>query len=384
MKTLKNLPVPQDTDLTKFPEGQIKNETETEQGTPVVREIYGDLLVNVYAILKDAGITPNQQEDSEVNGYQLLQALKKLTNSLNDIEQVISLSGTNWDIPLNIDKLPNKYVLFARMADAYDPAVNYTVSGTGNNSFTLSSPTGFKASDEVVMVLDQSGVRVYAISAISGTSTSGVFPVFGNPLSYNDNDTLYYEADGHIFSDQPFTKSLQQQIRLTTGNTTLYVNEIFVIQNKVLCVAFDTANDDYRIFEFPLSDLDSPVEVTVSGKTLAPGANKNPYFYTDGTYVYITNDSGNSDNDYELDKYVYADSELAFVQTNNLDQSFTKSTNVVIQNENPIVFVDGILSRYSGGNRTVLGQFNGVAGIIFNYKNEIYYTNGEVAKKWTV
>jgi len=389
MKILKNLPVPQDTDLSKWPFGQLKNETETEPGTPVVREIYGDLLVNMYKLLQDAGITPNGQEDSEENGYQILQAFKKFANELNDIEQVAGLSGTEWDLGLNLDKLPNKYVVFARMAEAYDKNQVYTIKGTGENQYSFTSPTGFGASDEVLIVLDQAGVRCYSFSTVSGVvSAGGVFPTFGNPVAYNDTDTLYYESDGSILTDFPSITILQQNIRVATGLSTFYVNEILVLKTKAFCVAFDTAAVKYRFFQFALTDLDTPQELTVSGLVMTEGIDNEPYIFTDGDYIYMTNSSNRSTDDFEMDKFAYdtAAGTLTFSQTISLDTGYFKTTNTVISDGNLVTFVDGNLVRnsLSNGTATSLGQFNTLIGIIFSFTNQVYYTNGEVAKKWNV
>ena len=48
MRTIRDLPIVQDGNNTLFPDGQIKNETATDPGTPVVREIYGDVITNIY------------------------------------------------------------------------------------------------------------------------------------------------------------------------------------------------------------------------------------------------------------------------------------------------------------------------------------------------
>lgn len=390
MKILKNLPVPQDTDTSKWPFGQIKNQTETEPGTPVVREIYGDLLVNMYKLLQDAGITPNGQEDSEENGYQILQAFKKFVNELNDIEQVASLTGTKWGINLDIDKLPNKYVLFARMSEAYDKNQTYTFKGTGTDEYSFTSPTGFNASDEVLIVLDQSGVRAYSFATVSGvvSESGGLFPSFGDPLAYNDSETFYYQSEGSILTDTPTIKGLQQFIRLETGVSTLYVNEMLVLKAHVFCVAFDTAAVKYRFFQFSLADLESPAEVSVNGVTMTEGTDNSPYIFTDGQYIFMTNSSNRSADDFELDKYAYdpATAALTFSQSITLDNGYFKTTNTVITNDNLVSFAGGNLTRYalSTGTPTSLGQYNSVAGIIFSYNDEVYYTNGEVAKKWNV
>lgn len=386
MKTIKNLQVPQDTNRAKFPFGTIKNETDTEPGTPVVREIFGDILTNVYKILQYTGVTPNGTEDSEDTGYQLLDALKKFANELNDVEQVVSLSGNTWSVGINIDTLPDKYVLFCRMADKYQSGVNYTFAGTGNKTYPLTSPTGFNASDEVILVIDQAEVRVYSLTGKSMSVGGGVFPIFGNPVPFNNTDTIYYESSGQLLTDEPKTHNLQQIIRLAESNSTLYVNEIMVLKGYVLCVAFDTAAVTYRFFQFALSDLSTPEEVAISG--IPTGTDNAPYVYTDGEYIYITNGGGATANDYELKKFAYdpAAPSLTFSQSVALDQDFEKSTNVVVRDGSLVSFVEGVLKKYnlSTGAGTLIGQFNTLLGIIFNYKGEIYYSNGEVAKEWTV
>ncbi|WP_300440717.1 hypothetical protein [Christiangramia sp.] len=389
MKTLNQLPVPQDTDSSKWPFGNIKNETETEPGTPVVREIYGDVLVNMYKILQDSGISPSGQEDSEQAGYQILQAFKNFVNDLNDIEKVTTLTGTQWIINMDITNLPDKYVVFARMSEAYDKNQTYTFKGSTGTEYSFKSPTGFNASDEALIVIDQAEVRAYSFSAVTTAVTSGgVFPVFGNPLAFNNTDTLYYESEGSILTDTPSIKNLQQSIRLLTSVSTLYVNEILVLKSHVFCVAFDTAAVKYRFFQFALADLDTAEEITVTGVTMTEGTDNSPYIFTDGVYIYMTNSSNRSANDFELDKFAYdpATDSLTFSQSVSLEPGYFKTTNTVISNGNLITFADGSLVRYalSNGASTSLGQYNAVAGIIFNYNGQVFYTNGEVAKNWNV
>ena len=82
MKVLGNLPVNKDSNSI-YPFGaNIENETDTVSGTPVVREIYGDILMNLYRLLELTGVTPTDTEDNDSTQYQLVEALKKLPNSL--------------------------------------------------------------------------------------------------------------------------------------------------------------------------------------------------------------------------------------------------------------------------------------------------------------
>lgn len=154
-------------------------------------------------------------------------------------------------------------------------------------------------------------------------------------------------------------------------------------------MVFDSNTIEYRFFQFDLSDLNvDPEEVNITGVTIPVGTDNQPYFYTDGEFIYITNNVGQNTNDYELGKLFYnkADAEISFVQGINLDNSFEATTNVVIKGDQLISFVEGELAKYnlSTGAKTSIGIFSTILGNIFSYKNEVYYTNGEVAKKWTV
>ena len=55
MKNLTHLDVPKDIQA-KFPFGTIQNETPTQEGTPVYRELYGDILTNIWKIIELSGI----------------------------------------------------------------------------------------------------------------------------------------------------------------------------------------------------------------------------------------------------------------------------------------------------------------------------------------
>jgi len=57
MRTIKLIPgIAKNTDTTKFPDSTIKNEVDGDEGTPVVEEIYGDVLTNIYKLLRLSGV----------------------------------------------------------------------------------------------------------------------------------------------------------------------------------------------------------------------------------------------------------------------------------------------------------------------------------------
>ena len=112
MKSLKSQNLIHDQNYALFPEGAIINETDQNEGTPVVRGVYNDLLMNFYALLKDRGINLNNLEDNEANGYQIINALNLDFNNYSDVLEGINRCGFrndyfNYSI---IDDIVSQYV----------------------------------------------------------------------------------------------------------------------------------------------------------------------------------------------------------------------------------------------------------------------------------
>jgi hypothetical protein len=155
-----------------YPNGAIINETSSQPGTAVVGQIYNDVLVNVFKIIELVLGGTNGIADNETTSYQLLAALQKLPNIQNDIEQVLTLASTTFTLSMDITKSPNKYFVFAKAVGTYNPATTYTFKGTtGSPSYSFTSPTGFNSGDELLVIIDQAGVKAYSFGG--GTPASG-------------------------------------------------------------------------------------------------------------------------------------------------------------------------------------------------------------------
>lgn len=386
MKVLGNQSVVKDVDV-KYPfNGAIQNETDTQDGTPVVREIYNDVLMNLYKLLELTNITPTDTEDNDTTQYQLIEAIKKLPNLLNDIEQVLTLTGSEWSIPFNLDLLPNKYVLFARPSNDYVSGTVYTFKGTTGTTYSFTSQTGFNASDEIIIIIDTGTVRAYSLTKINEIDTA--FTVFGQPVSFNDSSTMYYQEGGNILSDLPSIGYLENVIRVLAGDGTFIVNDIFVLKGKILCVVYDPTAITYRFYSFPINDFATASVVTVSGGSIPVGTDNSPYFYCDGTNVYVTNKGGSTANDYEVEAFVFSEvgNTLTYFSLINLESTFSKTTNAVIKSGFIYTLIGGTFRRFSLSGATVeeIATYNGVIGSIFNFNGDVYFGSGEVAKKWTL
>lgn len=375
-----------------FPDGTIINETDTQDGTPVIREIYGDILNNNYKIMRETGVDSNSLEDSESNGFQLVEAIKKLPNTLNDVERVISFDGTNYNVYLNFNYLPDKYVFVARVDSNY--VAGSQIFGTLNKdgqspiSYSLVSPTGFNASDEVLVILDQSSVRVYSLTKTSQEEDSeDLLLSLGNPLAYNDvfPNIMKYQEDGYLIDDSPKSVYVEGDLRFFSGDGTLIVLDIVFVQNQILCYCF---SDQDKKYIFYLMETDFSNIRLVTGINIDASVNDyKPYFFTDQNRIILTNQANNSDEDHVLSFYSLDWSAGTAVLTSelNLDPSFKKTTSIAVSNLIAYTLVEGVLNGYdlNTGNAENIAVFNSAIGSIFVFgQQKIYFSFGQIAKLW--
>ena len=394
MRTINNLAVPKETDLAKFPDSTILNETETTEGTPVVREIYGDVLTNIYAYLRDRKIIPNQIEDNELNGYQLIKALQKNVNELNDVERILTKVGSTWNIPLDLSLVPDKYFIFARASESYVPAneIGSMFKGTGDTTYNFSS-SGFSASDELLIIIDQATVRAYSLTSIISNSQSAneVFTVFGSPVSYMDSEKIWYFENGKVFSDLPEVIEVQETLRNREGENSLLVFDVFCISNNLLVLAFFPVESEnkYKFFRFPLNSPGTVIDMSISGFDLSNngGVDKGMHAFFDD-YLYLSNLADSDDANFKFIKAQvdFNTNDISFISSFDLNAGYVKSTNSVINGDSIVSLMNGQLvrCRFDGTAPEAILNIDSYVGLLFKIKNAIYYTNGEVAKKWTI
>lgn len=380
MRTIKNLEVPQNNEA-KFPFSTIQNETDTQDGTPVVEEIYGDVLTNIYKLLQSVGITPTETQDSDTSQYQILQALKKLPNSLNDIEQTLHLDSTTWSVPFNLEFLPNKYFFIARASDDYVAGITYNFVGTDNNAIAFTSD-GFKTSDQLLVIIDTSGVRAYSLSFLSNAPKE-VFASLGTPISFNDTNKMWYEDEGKLISDVPSINDLQSVIRLNLSEGTVLVHNMFVMNGYVLCFCSIPSANNYFFRKFAVNDLTVSSAVSISGISFSNTNDYSPYVYAESGFVYVTNAMNTTVNNYSITKLNFISGNLVFNSTFNLDNTFVKTSNVVVKFNKIYTMIFGNLKSFSFlGDVRNEEIYPSVNGQIFSFNGNVYFNSGEVCKLW--
>lgn len=392
MRSIKNQLIPQDGDNAKFPDGQIRNETSSQTGTPVVREIYGDVLANIFAVIRDAGIVLTENEDSESSQHQFLDALKVFTNELNDIKRILTISGLDISVNLDFDNLPENYVFVAQITEDLVVSENYILIGEGESEFGITNATTISASSMVLVVLNEFGTKIYGLgSSGNGSVQDLVNTAFGTPLSFNESNKLLYFLNGRILTDNPGSHNIQDQIRSYESNPNIIVLECILHKGYLLCSTINQSTLAYGVYAFIENDLNTVVGPV--SMTSIEGVDNQPYMFCDGEFIYMTNsdDSINSlVEDNAITKLSFNTAEMKFYPISNftINASFEKTTNSFIDAVSGYLytFISGSLAKYSltGGTVDFLGAFPTIDGVVFKFNENTYYTNGGVAVKWNL
>lgn len=159
----------------EYPFGNIKDNTGTNNGTPVNKLVYADFHQFFEKMMAVAGITANGLPDSETNGFQLFEALlgaMKTQNEWITIEESSFPSG--WFV-LSGDQAAYRINRIGEV-EMKGTVVN---GSAGPVAFTITLPTGFRPPNPIKFnVFTTSGEGV-------GVNTSGVVTATGNDSTGN-------------------------------------------------------------------------------------------------------------------------------------------------------------------------------------------------------
>ena len=144
-----------------YPNGRIRDNDGTNNGTPVNEFIYGDIHENIAKLMRRYSISYNNLPDNETNGYQFIEALRALP-SKND--RIITVSGAASNILLSIklSRLESNEVLIGLSATSSQGKT--TALGTLDNSTKPLNIIGnFVAGDYLMFVNTPSNITVFTI-----------------------------------------------------------------------------------------------------------------------------------------------------------------------------------------------------------------------------
>jgi hypothetical protein len=140
-----------------YPNGRIKDNTGSGNGTPVNEFVYGDLHEMKDKLMRLYGIVPNDLPDNESNGFQLIDALRALASKNDFILDLTDSSGI-LQVPIKLGFMLQKESVLCLSG------VNFTaqtqIKGIDNVTYTISILGSFKSGEYVRLIKTAMGVTL--------------------------------------------------------------------------------------------------------------------------------------------------------------------------------------------------------------------------------
>ena len=137
-------------DPVNYPNGRIKNNSGSGNGTPVNEIVYGDLHETFAKLMRLYELNYNGLPDNEANEYQLVKALEALA-SKNDYVLDLTVSQGEMFVPLKISKLKENESFILKAT--FDRAAETVIRGSlDNTNKTVTFLGNFKTGEYVRMI----------------------------------------------------------------------------------------------------------------------------------------------------------------------------------------------------------------------------------------
>ena len=187
-------------DLANYPNARIRNNSGSNDGTPISESVYGDLHETAAKTMREANMTYNDLPDNVSNGYQLFEANKRIATK-NDYVGSATIQGVDtiyFDTPLDCFKA-NESMIFSVNFDS-TTAINKAICITPNFTKTVVISGPFKSGQKVRLINESSRIllsgiyetsdvpnllsRLDALEGIIGTMNKIITPIVngGTPL----------------------------------------------------------------------------------------------------------------------------------------------------------------------------------------------------------
>jgi hypothetical protein len=157
MRTFNTNPNVDNSDLVNYPDGRIKDNTGSGDGTGVNEQVYGDLHQAVAKAMRLYGIIPNGLPENEnpLNGFQIIEALRALA-SKNDFILPITTSSGVLEVSIKLSYMLNDEQVVCKASVAITTETQ--IKGLDNVTFTITKIGDFKVGEYVRLVKTSSSV----------------------------------------------------------------------------------------------------------------------------------------------------------------------------------------------------------------------------------
>lgn len=151
-----------------YPNGRIRDNDGSNNGTPVNEFIYGDIHENIAKLMRRYAIAYNNLPDNETNGYQFIEALRALPNKNN---KVLSVNGAVNNILLGVklSRLENNESFIGVAQTSSENKIN-ALGILDNTSKPLNILEPFESGDYLVIINTNSNVTVFPFYRANNSS----------------------------------------------------------------------------------------------------------------------------------------------------------------------------------------------------------------------
>ena len=148
-------------DLFNYPDGRIKNNDGTGNGTPVNEKVKGDIHSTISKLMRLYAIIPNGLPDNETNGFQIIDALSALA-SKNDFIYPLTTNGTVLNVGIKLSSMKdNEFIVCLA---GFNKSTETQITGIGAGSFTIAYSGSFKTNEYVRVIKTSGGVAIIRLS----------------------------------------------------------------------------------------------------------------------------------------------------------------------------------------------------------------------------
>jgi len=161
MRSLSSNPNIDNSDLTNYPNGRIKDNTGIGDGTAVNERVKGDLHQAVEKSMRLYGITPNDLPDNETNGFQIIDAWRGLA-SKNDFILNLGSTGGILQVPIKLGLMINEEAVICVATANFTTETQ--IKGSDAPTFTATIQGGFKTGEYVRLIKKSGGITLVRIA----------------------------------------------------------------------------------------------------------------------------------------------------------------------------------------------------------------------------
>jgi hypothetical protein len=155
MRSLNSNPNVDNSDLANYPDGRIKDNTGTGNGTGVNERVYGDIHQTIAKLMRSYNILPNGLPDNEQNGFQIIEAMIALASKNDYVYPITSVSSV-LEVPIKIGLMKIDESIICKSS------VNLTtetqIKGSDGLSLAFTNIGTFKTNEYVRFIKTASGI----------------------------------------------------------------------------------------------------------------------------------------------------------------------------------------------------------------------------------